>query len=125
MRRLPLLLLLFLATAVQGCGRLRPGNPADEAYVIFTNEALEQASVYASVGGVEGNRIGTVMPGRTDTLLVPRSYIGRGGVWITARLLARRERPTTGSIPMHRGDRLYVRLPSDARQLIVLPADEP
>ena len=114
---------LLLASA---CGRIRPGEAAEQARIIFRNDALEQASVYAAVSGAgDGTRIGTVMSGRVDTLNIPRALVGRGNVVIYARLLARRGTPSTGQLSFHRGDILHVRLPSDARTLVVLPADEP
>ena len=97
-------------------------GPAD-ALVIFHNESLDQADVFAVAPGSSFERIGTVFPGRTDTLRVRSSLIAAGsGVNIMARLLARSNTPSTGTIPLHSGDMFDVRLTSDGRTLSALPA---
>lgn len=119
-RRLTLSILLGLAIA---CGRFSSDVGADSRPLIFfTNESLDQADVYAVVPGTQALRIGTVMPGRTDTLSVPATIMaGAGNVEIVARILARNYVPRTGPISINPGDRLVVRLPSNQRSLIVLP----
>ena len=97
-------------------------QPAD-AFIIFHNESLDQADVYGVAPGTDFVRLGTVLPGRVDTLRVRSSVIGQGsGVNIFARLLARSNTPSTGNIPLHSGDVFEVRLTSDGRSLIALPA---
>lgn len=123
---LPMKPIVILAlAALAGCARVVPGAGDDRARLVFMNESLEQAAVYVSVGGAEPQRIGTVLPGTTDTLALSNAYVGRGNVVISARLLARRATPTSGAVPIHRGDVLHVRLPSDGRTLVVLPGTEP
>jgi hypothetical protein len=120
-RRVTALLGIALAAA---CGHFGMGGaaPAD-AFIIFHNESLDQADVYGVAPGTDFVRLGTVLPGRVDTLRVRSSVIGQGsGVNIFARLLARSNTPSTGNIPLHSGDVFEVRLTSDGRSLIALPA---
>jgi hypothetical protein len=116
---------VVLAVALAGCqrGPRRAAGPAREpAIVLFTNESLDQADVYAMAGSGGRIRIGTVMPGRTDTLRITAGTLGGNGtVTIAARLLAGSRLPNTGPISLSSGDRIAVRLLSDARTLSVLP----
>jgi hypothetical protein len=103
------------------CGPFHMGTD-QRAYLIFANESLDQADVYAT--GLDGFpiRIGTVFAGRTDTLPVPETVTGQGGsVNISARLLARSGVPQSGLVSIRPGDKLLVRLPSDEKMLVVLP----
>jgi hypothetical protein len=114
------------AGALQACSPLRHGSSSANppAFVYFTNESQDQADVYALVSNGQSVRIGTVFSNRTDTLRVPGDIAARGSdVSVVARLLARRDRPSTGPLSIHPGDRLVVRLPADQRQLVVLPGD--
>jgi hypothetical protein len=108
------------------CGPFHMGGPDQSAKVIFINESLDQADVYAS--GPDGLpvRVGTVFAGRTDTLTVPATVVGQGGnVNFSARLLARSRIPQSGPVSIRPGDRIQVRLPSDETMLVVLPASSP
>jgi hypothetical protein len=102
------------------CGPLHRGSEPSTT-LVFSNESLDQAAVYAA--GPNGNaiRIGTVFPGRTDTLVVPSSLVGEGSINVTARLLARSTVPRTGSFAIHAGDQFLIRLPPDENLLVVLP----
>ena len=118
----------FLIAAMAGlgaCGPLhRGGLPPQTATVIFSNESIDQADVYAVVSGSQAVRIGTVFAGRTEALKVPRDVAGRGlNVNIVARLLAHRNAPSTGPISIGPGDKYAIRLPADQRQLVVMPGD--
>lgn len=120
-RLLPALLL-----TVAACNAFRRGGPAPEpATIYFANESLDQAAVYAVAQSGDYRRIGTVMPGHTDTLTVPASMLATGGsINIYARLLASSRRPETGPVTMFPGEVYLVRLPSDERLLSFLPAGE-
>ena len=101
-------------------GETRPNAPA---VVIFENQSLYQAAVYAITSGGLGVRVGTVQPGHTDTLALRGGLVDTGGgVTIVARLLARRGTPSTGTLLLRPGDRIAVTLPSTANILTVLPA---
>jgi hypothetical protein len=106
------------------CGHLGMGGPgAEDALIVFHNESLDQADVFAVAPGTNFERIGTVFPGRTDTLRVRASMVATGsGVNIVARLLARSNTPSTGNIPLHSGDMFDVRLNSDGRSMSALPS---
>ena len=108
--------------ATAACAPLRHrASPQEQAVVSFTNESLDQADVYA-VTAVQAIRIGTVMAGRTENLIVPADIAFRGdNVNVVARLLAQRNRPQSGPITLRPGERLEIRLPMDQRALVVLP----
>lgn len=115
-------LALVALTFVAACGPLRRGGGDSGATIIFTNESMEQVTVYVVGPGSDSRRLGTVFAGRTDTLTVPAAYTTRGSVNIVARMLARSGSPQTGSVSMRPGDVYEVRLPPDARMLTFLPA---
>ena len=115
--------LAAILAATAACGQLRRGPSTPPAVIYFTNESLDQASVFLVAPGLDFRRIGTVMPGRTDTLTVPADMANRGGpLNLVARLLARSEIPQTGPITLRPGEAYQVRLPPDARLLSFLPA---
>jgi hypothetical protein len=123
-RHFALALALAGSFGTTSCGRfMHSGEPA--AQVIFANESLDQADVYAVLNGGQSQRIGTVFAGRTETLDIPRNIIAAGGtVSIVARLLAHTYAPSTGPLTLNPGDRIRVTLPSNGRSLSVLPAPE-
>lgn len=111
-------LLLALGTA---CRPLKKASAPQPARLVFHNEATDQAAVYITVSGVEFRRIGTVMPGRTDTLTVPLDLSNHGTVNILARILARSSAPQTGPVSIMPGEMYDVRLGMDQRILSFLP----
>ena len=114
----------IIAALALACGPLRRGdNP--QAVVIFDNQSFAQADVYAVRAGGGSFRIGTVFPGRRDTLRVPSTALGGGTVTIVARLLASSRVPSSGPLSLAPGDSLEITLPPDARVLTVLPARQP
>jgi hypothetical protein len=109
------------AITVSACGPLRMGS-APRAMIIFTNEALDQADVYATTSGTTPVRIGTVLSMRTDTLYIPASMTGQASsLNILARPLSKSITAQTGAITLAAGESLRVRFPADERTLIVLP----
>jgi hypothetical protein len=107
------------------CGPMRadPNSIGPEpAVVYFTNESLDQADVYAITSTAQRTRIGTVMAGRTEALAIPGMALGSGSVNVVARLLARAGYVGTGQFNLQPGDRYSIRLPSDGRVLVILPA---
>ena len=115
-------IVLVLASAV-ACTSFRRGPPQPPTVVYFTNESLDQASVYVVGPGVDFRRIGTVFGGRTDTLIVPYDLATRGGtVNIVARLLARTDVPQTGPVSIRPGGQYQVRLPINSNLMSFLPA---
>jgi hypothetical protein len=92
------------------------------ARLYFTNESLDQAAIYAGQPGLRPIRIGTVMPGRTEVIVVPSTVLGASGsLNVFARPLGRDTGPDTGPILLSPGEALTIRLPMDQRTLIVLP----
>lgn len=119
MRRVaPLGVVLTLLSAC-GSARRAPGEPPP--VLIFSNESLDQATVYVVAPGMDFRRVGTVIAGRTDTLQVPVEFARRGTVNIVARLLARSEVPQTGPVSLRPGEHYQVRLQVDGRVLSFLP----
>ena len=106
------------------CSRLQPGDDPLPVVVLFQNQSLDQADVYVSRGVGDSRRIGTVQAGRTETLVVPQEIVTAGTMNIFVRLLARSIVPRSGAVAVSPGDRLQVTLPSDQRQLTVLPAPQ-
>jgi hypothetical protein len=118
--RLAPVLLIFGSAA---CASLRRGAGPPPAAIVFTNESLDQATVYIVAPGLEFRRVGTVFAGRTDTLTVPADIALRGGTLnIVARMLARSNVAQTGPVSIRPGETYQVRLPMDARLLSFLPA---
>ena len=110
------------AVTTTSCSRFMHGS-GPSAEVIFVNQTLDQADVYAVMDAGQAQRIGTVFAGRTDTLDVPTNVITAGGsVSIMAHLLAHTYAPRTGPLTLNDGDRIEVTLPSTGRSLTVLPA---
>ena len=124
LRRLSLALAMTTLTSVAACGHfMHNGSDESGAQVIFVNQSLDQADVYVVTDAGVSQRIGTVFPGRTETLTVPSSIVSRGGtVNIAARMLARSGVARTGPITLSGGTQLQITLPTDERTLTVLPA---
>jgi len=100
------------------------GDYQEPARLHFTNETLDQADVYAFGPGLARTRIGTVMAGRTETIVIPSAMLHQGEVSVFARLVASSATPETGPFALHSGDAFNIRLPMDARALVLLPAKE-
>ena len=111
-----------LALVAAACGPARRGSGEPPAAIIFSNESLDQATVYIVVPGMDFRRLGTVIPGRTDTLTIPPEFSNRGTLNIVARLLARPDLPQTGPVSVRPGELYNVRLLVDAKLLSFLPA---
>jgi hypothetical protein len=119
------LALAVLLTAGVSCAAIRKGSGNPPASVIFTNESIDQADVFAAGPNGISMRIGTVMAGRTDTLVLPPAVVSQGGsVSLFARMLAKSFVLRSGSFSMSPGDQVRIRLPSDQRALYVLPDRE-
>src|SRR5215218_9529964 len=117
-RRLGFVALTLVGTACASGGR---GSGQPLATLVFSNESLDQATVYVVAPGADFRRIGTVIPGRTETLTVPAEFTNRGTLNIVARLLARSDVPQTGPVTLRPGERYEVRLQGDGRVLSFLP----
>jgi hypothetical protein len=114
---------IVLAGTLVACGPIRRGaSSASRALLVFNNQSLHQADVYAVIPGSEAIRIGTVFPGRTDTLSVPIAIVDRGQNFnVVARLFANGGTPQTGPIALRPGESLEITLPVDGKLLAVVP----
>lgn len=124
-RRLRRLAPVLGVAAAAACGAFHRGAaPSSEpAVIVFANQSLDQADVFAVVQGANAVRLGTVMAGRTESLLVPADLSSRGAsINIVARLLARNIAPATGAVSIYGGERYEVTLGADERILSFLPA---
>ncbi|MDQ2668649.1 MAG: hypothetical protein M3Z05_22025 [Gemmatimonadota bacterium] len=116
--------LVFATAALLGaCTRnqvaAEPGN--EPAAVVFSNESLTQADLFAVVsGGGEARRLGTVMAGRTETLRLSADLALRGNISLVARLL-NGGTLSTGIVPVRPGDTVHVQLPLNHSMLVFLP----
>jgi len=120
----PLRLLVVAASAMlaTACGLHRGGSTPPTAIVIFDNQSLEQADVFAVSSGGSPIRIGTVFAGHRQRLNVRGTALGTGGtVNIVARLLVSARAPRTGTVSLAPGDRLEVTLTPDGNYLAALP----
>jgi hypothetical protein len=103
---------------------LHTGSSSDEnsGVVIFANQSMDQADVYAVIPGGESRRIGTVMAQHTDSLTVPSSMVARsGGINIVARIFASNKILQSGPIALTSGDVVRVEMPATELTLAVLP----
>ena len=126
LRRLALFAALVVAAA---CAARNPAADAVDApnpVVVFNNQSLYQADVYAISSSGSQMRIGTVQPGRRERLRVSSAALGGDRqIVVAARLLARSRTPTSGRIGLLPGDTIEVVLTSDATSLTVLPVARP
>ena len=125
MRHRPSVAAAAVLVALVACaGRRTAPEPVAPALVVFENQTLFEATVFATARGGVPRRVGIVAPNRTETLALKGDVLaagGAGGVIITARLLADRRTPTTGPLTVRPGDRLRVTLPTSANILSVVP----
>jgi len=123
-RRLRQLILPAMLVVLPACSRNKANTDVasgDATVVEFNNESLAQADVFVRAQGADTRRIGTVMAGRKEDLVVPREIVNAGSITVFARLLARSGVPSTGPVAVAPGAHLSVRLPVDERTLVVLP----
>jgi len=115
---------VILAATAACAGANRGGSPSEgPTMIVFKNESLEQADVFAVRRGAGALRLGTVFGGRTDTLKIQEGQIPPGTpVDFVARLLTRSRTPHSGLVSIRPGEVLTVTLPSTANTLGVLPA---
>lgn len=123
----PLLLAAAIALPTTSCSRNRAAHAEDSlvgpATIVFTNESLAQADLFVVMPGIDSRKLGTVMAGRTQDIVVPADIVRRSGnVNLVVRMLARSNTPSSGPVAFHAGDRLQVRLPVDGKTLFVAPA---
>lgn len=116
-------LALAVALVVSGaCGPFHR-SPELDSVVIFHNQSVDQADVYALGPGGDPTRIGTVFAGKTETLRVNQSIIGAANrVNVIARIFPSGRVVSSGPFTLGPGDSMDVTLSSDERLLSVLPS---
>jgi hypothetical protein len=98
--------------------------PADDRVTIaFENQSLELATIYVVTASGGRFRVGQVIPGRTETLRLPRSVVGAAAtIDIVAVPLARRYVIRSGPVTVAPGDTIAASLSPIANLVSVLPA---
>lgn len=110
--------------ALSACAPFRRGPAGSDAVLIFRNESVDQATVYAALSTANFVRLGTVFAGQTDTLDVPVAVTARGQqVNIVARRFAEGDYAQSGSMLISRGDAYHVVLYTNQRLLSVMPVE--
>lgn len=104
-----------------GCGPFhRGGQPEPE--ILFHNQSIDQADVYAIGPGGDPIRIGTVMGEKTDRLKVPLSVSGASDrVNIIARVFPSSRIVVSGPFTLAPGGLMSVTMTSSENMLAVLP----
>jgi hypothetical protein len=118
----------ILVAAAGSCGRFHSGAEpgTGPTTIVFQNESLDQADLFAVRRSAGALRLGTVMAGRTDTLEIATGTIPAGeNVDFVARLLARGRAPHSGQVAVLPGQWLTITLPTTANILSVLPGQPP
>jgi len=113
-----------ILVALPACSRNQANTDVasgDATVVEFNNESLDQADVFVRSQGADSRRIGTVMAGRKENLVVPREIANTGSITVFARLLAKSGIRSSGPVAVAPGTHISVRLPVDERTLVVLP----
>lgn len=106
------------------CGPFHRGAEP-ESVVVFHNESTDQADVYALAAGGDPTRIGTVFPGKTETLRVPQTITGGANrLNVIARIFPGGRVVSSGPFSIYPGDTMVVTLSSDEKILSVLPVGD-
>jgi hypothetical protein len=113
---------LVSAVTLAGCGPFhRGGQPEPE--ILFHNQSIDQADVYAMGPGGDPVRIGTVLGEKTNRLKVPLSIAGASDrVNIIARVFPSSRVVASGPFTLNPGGVMDVTMPSEENMLAVLPA---
>jgi len=120
LRRAPAWALLSAVT-LAGCGPFHRGAQPDTE-ILFHNQSIDQADVYAMGPGGDPIRIGTVYGQKTDRLKVPLSASSTDRVNIIARVFPSSRIVASGPFTLLQGGVMDVTLPSEENMLAVLPA---
>jgi hypothetical protein len=111
--------------AATACGGLHSGGATPDSgptTVVFRNESLDQADLFAVRRSAGALRLGTIMAGRTDTLEIQKGTVAPGeSVDFVARLLTGKHTPHSGMVAVSPGQVLTITLPQTENILSVLP----
>jgi hypothetical protein len=116
---------LVISLAAVACSRAVQAGDNGSPLLTFTNESLDQTTVYAMRPGGDAVRLASVMPGRTDTLSLPGTLVSAGQVTVVAVPMVGTAVASSGPIPLGPGARYALRLPATANVIWVLPAPMP
>ena len=119
LRRIPAWALLSAVT-IAGCGPFHRGAQPDTE-IIFHNQSIDQADVYAMGPGGDPIRIGTVDGQKTGRLRVP-DISASDRVNIIVRVFPSSRIVASGAFTLFPGGVMDVTLPSEENMLAVLPA---
>lgn len=118
-RRLPAWALVS-AIAMAGCGPFHHGGQPP-AEIVFHNQSIDQADVYALGPGSDPIRIGTVYGQKTQRLTVPFTISSTDRVNIITRVFPSSRIVASGPFTLNPGGVMDVTLASDENMLSVLP----
>lgn len=111
-----------LAVTATACGPFHRGGQED-AVVVFHNQSIDQADVYAIGAGGQPIRVGTVFGNKTETLRIPSDIIAAANrVNIVVRVFPSSRIVASGPFALGPGDSMDVTLPSEENQIAVLPS---
>lgn len=119
LRRIPAWALLSAVT-IAGCGPFHRGAQPDTE-ILFHNQSIDQADVYAMGPGGDPIRIGTVDGQKTERLRVP-NISASDRVNIIVRVFPSSRIVASGAFTLLPGGIMDVTLPSEENMLAVLPA---
>ena len=120
LRRIPAWVLLSSAATIAGCGPFHRGAQL-EPEILFRNQSIDQADVYAMGPGGDPIRIGTVFGEKTERLKV-QDVGASDRVNIIARIFPSSRIVASGAFTLVPGGVMEVTLPSSENTLAVLPA---
>lgn len=118
-RRTCVFTFVLLAFAA-GCASFRRAGPPDSV-IVFKNDSVDQADVYAIGSGGQPFRIGTVFAAHAEPLRVPQGLTASDArVNIIARIFATGRVVSSGPFSLAPGDTMVVTLSNDEKLLMVL-----
>jgi hypothetical protein len=118
---MPAWALLSAATTLAGCGPFHRGAQPDSE-ILFRNQSIDQADVYAVGPGGDPVRIGTVFGQKSDRLKVPFAIAGASDrVNIIVRVFPSSRIVASGPFTLIPGGIMDVTLPTEENMLAVLP----
>lgn len=118
----PVVTAALLGALVACGGKSRTVPPAEPTIIAFVNNSSDQASVFVSATSGESFRIGSIPPGRTQTITLPARIFASGNTLnFASRPLAGSSIARSGPVTARPGDRFTVTLPPAANTLVVLP----
>ena len=118
-RRIPAWALLSAVT-VAGCGPFHRGAQM-EPEILFHNQSIDEAAVYAMGPGGDPIRIGTVEGQKTDRLKVPE-ISASDRVNIIVRVFPSSRVVASGPFTLEPGGVMDITLPQEENMLSILPA---